>query len=219
MLIGHFAAAFASKKASPGLSLGTLFAATQFLDLLWPVLVLAGAERVRVVPGITAVTPLDFISYPYSHSLLLAAAWATLFALPVYFIRSTVRGALVVWALVVSHWVLDWIAHRPDLPLVPAEGAARYGLGLWHSVARTLTVEALLFAFGLWLYLRVTRARDRVGVYALWSLVVVMSVVYVASLMTTPPDDSRALALSGLLQWVFVAWAFWADRHREPLAA
>lgn len=218
MLIGHYAAALAAKKVSPAVSLGTLFLATQLLDLLWAVLLPAGAERVRVVPGITAFTPFDFISYPYSHSLLLAAVWATLFALLVYAAKRTPRGAVVVWALVVSHWVLDWVTHRRDLPLLPGEGAGRYGLGLWHSVPLTFAVEGLFFAFGLWLYLRSTRARDRVGSHAFWAMVGLLVVIYVTSPFMTLPDSPVALGSSGLLLLLFAAWGHWVDRHREPAA-
>ncbi len=147
MFIGHFAVGFAAKSLAPRTSLGTLFAASQLLDLVWPILVLLGVEKVRVDPGNTAFTPLDFVNYPWSHSLLMALVWAAGFAL-VYRARTGfARGAWVVGALVLSHWALDFVSHRPDLPLAP--GASRVGLGLWNSVPATVIAETALFAVGV----------------------------------------------------------------------
>src|SRR3954470_24943876 len=117
MFIGHFALGFAAKRAAPRLSVAVLFAAAQFADLLWPFLVALGIEQVRIDPGNTAFTPLAFVSYPYSHSLLFLCVWGALFgAICAVMIRSALSGAVVA-ALVVSHWVLDWITHRPDMPI------------------------------------------------------------------------------------------------------
>jgi membrane-bound metal-dependent hydrolase YbcI (DUF457 family) len=149
MFLGHFAIGFAAKRAAPRASLGTLFLAAQFIDLLWPLLVLAGIERVRIAPGITVVTPLDFEHYPWSHSLLMVLVWGVLFAGVYFLIRRDRRTSLVLGLAVVSHWVLDWLTHRPDLPLAP--GAERVGLGLWNSFAGTLIVEVGLFALGVFL--------------------------------------------------------------------
>ena len=159
MFIGHFAVGFAAKRAAPRLSLAVLFAAAQFADLLWPVLVALGIEQVRIQPGITAFTPLDFISYPYSHSLLFLCLWGLVFGAICAGVVRDRRVWLVVFALVVSHWVLDWITHRPDMPLYP--GSAKVGLGLWNSVPATIVVEVTMFILGVWIYARSTRARDR----------------------------------------------------------
>jgi hypothetical protein len=213
MFIGHFAVAFAAKRAAPRTSLGTLFASAQLLDLAWPLLVLAGVERVRVDPGNTAFTPLDFESYPWSHSALTAAIWAAIFG-AVYFRRTGYRaGALVCALLVASHWVLDFVSHRPDLPLFP--GGSKVGLGLWNTVPGTLVVEVGLFAAGVWLYLATTRPRDRIGRWALAALVAFLGVTYAANVLSPPPPSGGAVAASGLAMWLLVAWAAWADRHRE----
>src|SRR6186997_681775 len=119
MFIGHFGVAFAAKRPAPRVSLGTLFLAAQFIDLLWPVLLLLGVERVRIAPGITRVTPLDFEHYPISHSLLAVLGWAVLVGGAHFLLRRERRAALIVAALVLSHWVLDLLMHRPDLPLAP----------------------------------------------------------------------------------------------------
>lgn len=139
MFIGHYAVGFASKRFAPRTSLGTLIAAALFLDLLWPNFVLMGWEQVRIEPGNTAFTPLNFVSYPISHSLLAAVGWATLFALLYLLATRYRRGAVVIWFGVVSHWVLDFVTHRPDLPLYP--GGPLLGLSLWNSPVATVSAE------------------------------------------------------------------------------
>jgi hypothetical protein len=218
MFIGHFALAFATKKATPGVSLGTLFAAVQFADLLWPTLVIAGVEKVEIRPGITAVTPLDFVHYPWSHSLVALLAWSLVLACAYRFARHrTWWAATVIAALVLSHWVLDVVSHRPDMPLT-ITGPERIGFGLWNSVPATLVVEGLMFGFGVLLYDRSTRALDRIGRVGLWSLVAFLAIVYVASIFGPPPPSATAVAWSAQAIWLLVAWAWWVDRHRQPRA-
>ena len=217
MFIGHFGVGFGSKAAAPRVSLGTLILAAQFVDLLWPIFLLLGLESVRIDPGNTAVTPLDFVAYPFTHSLLTGLGWGLLLGLAYFALRRSGRAAFVVGVAVVSHWVLDWISHRPDMPLYP--GGPKVGLGLWNSVAGTVAVEAAIFIVGVALYLQVTRARDRIGHWALWSLVALLALSYAASLTSPPPPSSRALAWFGLGAWLFVPWGYWIDRHREVRAA
>lgn len=213
MFIGHYALAFAAKRVAPEVSLGTTIFAAEFLDALWPLFLLMGVERVKIAPGITAFTPLDFLHYPWSHSLLAALAWATVFGATYWLVRRKLRGAWWLAALVVSHWFLDWASHRPDLPLFPGE-AQRHGLGLWNSVPATLVVESALFAAGLAIYLRATRARDRTGLIALWTLVGFLIAAYLAAAFGPPPPSVEAIAYSGLLGYLTVAWGWWIDRHR-----
>jgi len=169
-----------------------------------------------VDPGNTAFTPLDFESYPWTHSLLMVAVWAVGFGL-VYRARTGyARGTWTVGLLVVSHWLLDLVTHRPDLPLAP--GAPKVGLGLWSSVPATLVVEGTLFAAGVVLYATGTRARNRTGRLAFWALVVVLVTLYVLNL-GPPPPSARAVAAAGLLMWLFIAWGAWIDRNREPATA
>jgi membrane-bound metal-dependent hydrolase YbcI (DUF457 family) len=217
LFIGHYAVALAAKRAAPRTSLATLFAAAQLIDLAWPLLLLAGLERVRIAPGITAFTPLDFESYPWTHSLLMVAVWAAAFALVYRSRTGYARGALVLGALVLSHWLLDLLTHRPDLPLAPG-GALRVGLGLWSSVPGTLAVELTLFAAGVAAYATGTRARDRRGAAALWSLVGFLVAVHLANAFGPPPPSPRAVAFGSLAIWLFLPWAAWIDRHREVVA-
>src|SRR6185369_9312015 len=171
MFIGHFAVAFAAKPAAPSVSLGTLFFACEWVDLVWPLFLLIGLERVEIRPGITAFTPLDFLYYPWTHSLLMGVFWAVAFGLLYLSVRKSGKSALLVGIVVLSHWFLDLVAHRPDLPLAPG-GEARWGLGLWNSIPATLLVKVSLFVAGVALYVWRTRAMDRVGRWGLWVLLV-----------------------------------------------
>jgi hypothetical protein len=214
VFIGHYAVALAAKRVAPRISLGTLFAAASLADLLWPAFVLAGWERVRITGGPNPFLTLTFDSYPISHSLLTLLGWGALFAL-LYRARTGYgRGAVIVAALVLSHWVLDFLTHVPDMPVYP--GGPRMGLGLWNSVAGTVVVEGVMFGAGVWIYLTATRARDAVGRYVLGALLGFVVVSYVASLFAPPPPTTTALAIGGLVfGWLFVGWAGWADGHRE----
>jgi membrane-bound metal-dependent hydrolase YbcI (DUF457 family) len=214
MFIGHFALSFAAKRATPRVSLAMLFAAAQFADLLWPALVALGIEQVTIEPGITVVTPLNFISYPYSHSLLMLVIWGALLAF-VYRKTTGKRDAFFVLAgLVVSHWVLDFVTHRPDMPLYP--GSARFGLGLWNSFGGTVAVEVTMYAAGVWIYLTATRARDGIGRWALWGLIALLFVSYLGNLVSPPPPSVAAIYTLGLIAGALtLVWAWWIDRHRE----
>lgn len=216
MFIGHLALAFGAKRVAPAVSLGTMFLACQLADLLWPVLVLAGAEVVEIHPGDTVVTPLRFVHYPYSHSLVALLLWGALLALGYrVFRRSRLGPAVWVGALVVSHWILDVVSHRPDLPLTLG-GPERLGLGLWNSLPATVIVEVLLFGAGVFLYARSTAARDRTGRVALWGLVGFLLAVYVVNLTSPPPPSAQAVAWAAQAMWLLVAWGYWVDRHRAP---
>lgn len=217
MFLGHFALALGAKRAAPRASLGVLFAATQWPDLLWPFLLLAGVEQVAVAPGDTAFTPLRFLSYPISHSLLAVVVWAMLWSVAYYVKRGDRGGACAVLLLVASHWLLDAATHRPDLPLSPWSDT-RVGLGLWNMVTVTLVLELVMFAVGATLYLRGTSPIDRIGRIATWMLLAVLVLIEVANLMGPPPPSPRAVAYAALGLWLLVLWAWWADRHRTTPA-
>ena len=213
MFLGHFAIALGAKRAAPRVSLGTFVLAAQFADMLWPVFLLLGWEQVRIVPGITRVTPLDFISYPWSHSLLAQLFWAIVLGSVFFAVNHSWRNALIVAACVPSHWLLDYVSHRPDMPLYP--GSARYGLGLWNSLSATLAVELCLYVIGIALYFEATSPRDSLGSYVTWSLLLLLVVLYVASVFGPPTPNVKVLALSALAIWLTVPWAAWGDRHRQ----
>lgn len=216
MFIGHFALGFAAKRAAPRLSLAILFAAAQLADIIWPFLVAFGIEQVRIQPGITAFTPLDFVSYPYSHSLLTLCVWGAFFGAICAKVTHARHAFAVVAALVVSHWVLDWVTHRPDMPIYP--GGPTVGLGLWNSVSATVTVEVVMFAAGVWIYARATRARDQVGRQGLPALVGFLLVAYLASSIGPPPPNVTAIVITAIAGTaVIILWAWWLDRHRIAL--
>jgi len=215
MFIGHFGVALAGKRVAPRTSLGFLVFAAAFLDLIWPIFLLLGLEHVRVVPGITKVQPFDFYDYPFSHSLTMVLRWALAVSLIYFLVRRYVRGAWVLGTLVVSHWVLDLVVHRPDLPLWP--GGPKVGLGLWNSWAGSISAEVLLFGVGITLYLRATRARDRAGAWAVWSLIALLSLGWLAMMFAPPPLDTHQLAIGALVIWITVPCAAWADSHRESI--
>jgi hypothetical protein len=216
MFLGHYGVALAAKRAAPSTSLGALTFAAQFLDELWPILLLIGLEQVKIVPGLMAASPLDFVYYPISHSLVMAITWGILIGGSYFALIRYAPGAWMMAALVVSHWFLDVPMHRPDLPLFGANGP-KVGWGLWNSVPATFAIEFGIFAVGIAIYLRATRAMDRVGSWGLWAYIVVLAVVYIAS-SSAPPPNERALAWSALGIWLFVPWAHWVDTHRMPIA-
>lgn len=214
MFIGHFGVGFGAKRAAPRTSLGTLFLSAQFLDLLWPTLLIAGVERVEVRPGITRVTPLDFVSYPVSHSLALVVGWGLLFGGAYWFVTRYRAGAAITAAAVISHWFLDALVHRPDLPLAPG-AETKVGLALWNSLPATLAAEGLVFGAGVLFYLRSTIAVDRAGRYGTATLVVLLVVIYAANIAGPPPPGVNAIAWGGQAQWLLVIFGYWIDRHRR----
>ena len=213
VFIGHFAVAFAAKRASPRTSLGATFFAAQFADLLWPLLLLLGVERVRILTASNPFLNLDFVSYPWSHSLTMELVWGALLGLVYGALTGNRRGAVVVGLLVPSHWVLDWIVHVPDLPLAPG-GAAREGLGLWRSPLSTIILEGAMFAAGVALYAKTTAARDRIGSLGLAGLVLLLIVFYGASVISPPPPSVTALAWGATIGWPLTLLPWWVDRHR-----
>ncbi|MDR2991239.1 MAG: hypothetical protein LBU72_04825 [Burkholderiaceae bacterium] len=214
MFIGHFGVGFAAKAGAPRVSLGTLFLAADWPDLLWPTLLLLGVERVRIVPGATRVTPLLFEHYPVSHGLLAVIVWAAVAAAAYFYVRRNRKGALMLAVLVVSHWVLDAIVHQPDLPLFPGSDRV-VGLNAWSSLPLTLAIEVSLFVLGVWCYARVTVPRDAPGRWGLWGLVLLLLAIYAGNLFGPPPPSAQAVAWTGQAQWLLVAWGYWLDRHRQ----
>jgi len=212
MFVGHLAVALGAKRAAPRVPLAALVGASFGIDLLWPLLLFAGVEVVRVDPGNTAFTPLAFDSYPWSHSLAMVLVWAVIGGVLVASRVKTSGTALVVGLVIVSHWVLDVITHRPDLPLWP--GGPLVGLGLWRSVPATLVVEGAMLAAGIELYRRAFPPRSKVGQSAFWSLIVFTTAIWVSGPWSPPPPSATAVAAVALALWLLPPWAAAIDRHR-----
>jgi len=216
MFIGHFAVGLGAKKFAPKVSLGTLFMAAQLSDLIWPLFLLLGIEQVRIDPGNTAVTPLDFVNYPFTHSLIGALVLAAVFGHVYRMITKDLKSGLVLSAVVLSHWVLDFITHRPDLPLW-FWGGTKAGLGLWNSVTATIVAEAALFLAGLILYLRSADPhRPRSSKIWFAALMVMLCGIYAGNLFGPPPPGVTAIAVAGNLMWLFIFAAYRADRTPRP---
>lgn len=212
MFVGHLAVGLASKRVAPRAPLGALVAGAFGLDLIWPILLLTGIERVRIVPGYTAFTPLVFDDYPWSHSLSMALVWAIIAGRISAMLLKNARAGLLIGLAVASHWVLDFVTHVPDLPLWP--GGPRYGLGLWNSVTATLVVEGALFAAAIAVYLRTTAPRNATGRWAFWALIALTTAIWVSGPWSPPPPSVTALAVVALAMWLLPIWAAWIERNR-----
>jgi hypothetical protein len=215
MFLGHFGVAFGAKTQQPRVSLVTLFLAAQLADLVWPTLLLLGVERVNIVPHATAANALDFVHYPFTHSLLAELVGGLLLGLIYWLIKRNAQGALLVGLLVPSHWLLDLVVHQPDLPLFPGGTSPLLGLGLWNHLAATQVVEFALLGLGVWLYVRRTRARNGVGRYGLLGLLAFLVLSHVSSIFSPPPASVAFIGWGAQLMWLTVLLAYWVDRNRE----
>jgi len=219
MLVGHLAVAFAAKRAQPRVSLGTLALASLAPDVLWCCFQLAGIEHVRYQPGMGAAHYLAALDVPWSHSLLMNAAWAVLSAGGYYWLRRRGRAAWLLFAVVLSHWLLDWVAHPPDMPLAPGLDG-RFGLGLWRSVPATILVEG-----GCWLaapivYARAFRAKKLAGAIAFWLVAALPTLAWYNNIAGPPPPHPEAAPVaSSIFFSPIVTWAYWFDRLRSPVTA
>jgi len=215
MFVGHLAVALSGKVVSQRTPLVWFVAAANLLDLIWPIFLLLGLEHVRIDPGNTAFTPLAFDAYPWTHSLLMSGVWGIALAALARRLGVAPSAARFIGAVVLSHWVLDFVTHRPDLPLTPWS-AGRYGLGLWHSIPATLVIESIIWIAGIAFFLRVRRPRGVHGQLALWSFVLVSTFLWASGPFSPPPPDERSLALFALFGWVIIPWTIWIERTSAP---
>jgi len=215
MFIGHYAVGLAAKKFAPQASLGALMAAPILLDLLWPVFLLLGWEHVSIVPNGNPFLRLQFDYYPISHGLVAVIGWATLYASIYFGVTRYLEGTIAIWIGVVSHWVMDYVVHLPDLPL--AAKSRLVGFGLWNHRWFTIVLEVALFAVAIWTYQRETRARDKIGLYAFLGFVALLLLAYGGAALGPPPPQSvKKLAGFALVTCLAIPWAWWFDSHREP---
>lgn len=216
MFIGHFGLSFAAKKLAPKVSLATLFVATQFVDILWPFMLIFNIEKVAVVPGYTKVNAYEFLYFPYTHSLLMGIIWGIVTALVYFLIKKDIRSSIVIGLCVLSHWFLDLIVHTADLP-VTLFGDDKVGLGLWNHVAATFIIEFLIFSGGLFIYTSITNAKNKKGKWGLWGLVILLVMVTISNTFGPPPPDSvKVLFISFIiLMTLIILLANWVDKNRE----
>jgi hypothetical protein len=214
MFIGHFGVGLGAKKYAPKVSLGTLFIAAQWLDLLWPTLLLLHTERVEIHPELEGNKAMAFTYYPLSHSLLMVIVWSFLFGFIYWLIKKDIRSSMVISICVLSHWILDLIVHFPDLPLYPGHSPL-VGFGLWGSIIGTTIAEGIIFITGIVIYLRTTTAQNKTGKVVFWILIALLVITHLSSTFTPPPSSVDALAWFAQLQWLFVLLAYWADANRS----
>jgi hypothetical protein len=211
MFVGHFAVGFLAKRAEPRLSLGTCVLAAVLADILWPIFMIVGLEQVQFKPGKGAANYLLAFNIGLSHSLLMDLLWGALFATTYFLSKRNGRGALILFAAVVSHWFLDGIAHRPDMPLAPWTHR-RFGLGLWASIPATIVVEGGLWLVGIILYLLITRAKNWAGVYGFWIAITLFTLFWYQNVAGPPPANPRVAPVSSLIFFsLTVLWAYWMN--------
>ena len=211
MFVGHYGVSFAGKKVEQSIPLWVLFLAVQLLDVLWAPFILLGIEKVRIVPGFTASNPLDLYYMPYTHSLVAALLWSSAGGVVYQFVAlpSRRQAGFVIGLAVFSHWVLDFIVHRPDLPLYG--NSAKVGLGLWNAPTLAFGLEAALLFGGMWVYLRGRLARS------LGTLVfgVLMLGIQAYVFFGPPPTSDRAAASTALIAYAVFAIAIWWLQDRR----
>ncbi|ACT92367.1 hypothetical protein [Dyadobacter fermentans] len=218
MFLGHYGLAFGAKKVAPRVSLLTLFVAVEFVDILWPFLLLLDVEKVKIHPGFTEVTHFEFLHYPYTHSLMMGIVWGLVCGGVYWLFQKDVRSAVVVGLAVLSHWFLDVVVHVPDLPLT-IFGDQKVGMGLWNSLPATILVESAIFIAGVWIYVKNTRAIPAKGKWGLVALVAFFVVAELFNMFGPPPEDSIPALLASfvVLQAILLSLAHITDRNRAPV--
>ena len=213
MFVGHYGVGFAAKRVEPSIPLWLLFLAVQLLDVLWAPFVLLGIEKVRIVPGFTATNPLDLYYMPFTHGLVAAILWSCVGGLAYQILARPSRrqAGVVIGVAVFSHWVLDFIVHRPDLPLY--DNSAKVGLGLWNAPALAFGLETVLLFGGIWLCLRGSPGRSVATV----AFGILMLAIQAYVFFGPPPPSGRAAASTALIAYSVFAGAVWWLQDRRAI--
>ncbi len=218
MFVGHFAVSLIGKRLAPKISLGTLVLASMLPDFVAFILMIAGIEGVRfkpgvvVTPGMRAIDALETTQFAYSHSLLTGAIWGGLFAVFYCARRGYKRGAWILFAAVLSHWILDFASHPPDMALAPGL-SARFGLGLWNSIPATLIFEGSFWVFAIIVYVRVARSRNWASHFVFWIPVVILTLAWYGNIAGPAPSNPSMIGYTSLTFFsLAVAWAYWCNR-------
>jgi hypothetical protein len=221
MLVGHYAVGLIAKRAEPRINLGTLVLAAMFADFAWCVFMIFGLEHVQFKSGMGAGKYFFATNIAMSHSLLMDVVWATSLALAYLLRRHYLRGALVIFLVVLSHWLLDFVSHRPDLPIVP-EMHRYVGLGLWNSIPATLLVEGGFWCFAIILYVRSTRTKSFTAAFVFWSGISLLTLLWFSNIAGPPPQNPKTAPFASLIVFsLTLAWAYWVNRGRvaDPACA
>lgn len=207
MLAGHLAIGLLAKRVEPAISLGTFVLAAMLADLLWCVFMIAGMEHAQFRPGMGAANYFVASDIAMSHSLLMDTIWAALLAGAWFVWRRQPRAALVLGAAVISHWLLDLVSHRPDMPLAPR--VHRYfGLGLWTSIPATVIIEGGFWLFAIVIYTRATEPRNRAAGFVFWSGAALFTLAWYSNIAGPPPRNFKAAPVVSLVFFsLMVAWA------------
>lgn len=215
MFVGHYSASFVAKSFDRKIPLWILFIAVQLVDVFWAIFVLLGIEKVRIVPGITVTNPLDLYYMPYTHSLLASFVWLGISAVGYKSLRSANwRAGFIVGAAVFSHWILDLLVHRPDLPLY--DDTLKVGLGLWNYPVVAFLLEAGLMFGGMLLYLRATEPVTPGGKYAMLIFGVAMLLLQSSVFFGSPPPSPQAAAITALSSYFALAGVvYWLESKRR----
>ena len=223
MFVGHLALGLVAKRVEPKISLGAWMLAVLFADLLCFAFLIAGIEHFDVEPGaarnrFVGLNDVRNIFFAYSHSLLMNAIWAAMFAAAYFLQRHYARGAWLLFAAVLSHWLLDFIAHNPDMPLAPGTSAV-YGLGLWSSIPATLIIEGGFWLLAIILYVRAARPKKRAAIYAFWPVIAFITLLWYANIKRGVVPNPVKAGINGLIfVSLMVAWAYWMNRLRPAQA-
>jgi hypothetical protein len=214
MLVGHYAVALIAKRTEPRINLGTLVLAAMFADIAWCVFMIFGLEQVQFKSGMGAGKYFSATNIALSHSLLMDVVWATALALAYLLRRGYQRGSLVIFFVVLSHWLLDFVSHRPDLPIAP-QMHTYVGLGLWNSIPATLLVEGSFWCFAVILYVRCTRSKSLLAAFFFWIGIILLTLVWFGNIAGSPPQNPKAAPFASLTVFLLtLAWAYWIDRVR-----
>jgi len=214
MHVGHFAAGFLGKRVTPQLSLGTMVLAAMLADFLWCVFMVAGIEQVQFKAGLGAANYFQPINITLSHSLVMLLVWAAIFAGTHFLWRRNKAEALLLFLLVLSHWPLDVIAHRADMPVAPGVNTY-FGFGLWTNIPATIIVEGGLWVTSIVLFVRQTRPRNRLEFFVLWPVLLLLTLLFYNNIAGPPPPNPNVAPLFSLIYFsLVVAWAYWINRLR-----
>ncbi|MCE9499486.1 MAG: metal-dependent hydrolase [Leptospira sp.] len=222
MFVGHYSISFALKKTDKKISLGMLFLAVQFVDILWAIFILLGVEKVRITPGFTESNALDLYYMPYTHSLPAVILWSVLVGGIFYWYHSAdkevaIRIAVAMGLAVFSHFIIDLFVHKQDLPLLG--NTFKVGFGLWDYRWYAFVTETGFLFGGFWLYLQATTGSGISGKYSMWIYIIFLQIVNTINFFFNPPPDNPEMAaISALVAYLaLAAVAFWLDKKRDYL--